>query len=129
MKNMKKFSKLIIISIVLITLIFIKEEYFSWGKIKVIVQNDTLSEQTIWLTPKEKFTYEIPKGKKKTIKYSTDHFAIVLELNYFNQEGKKESIELSGYVEKSYHGKVIVKMTQKELNGEIEFEIREKIRL
>ncbi|QUW20762.1 hypothetical protein JSQ81_13145 [Sporosarcina sp. Marseille-Q4063] len=45
------------------------------------------------------------------------------ERHYLNPEGKEETVVLSEYVEKSYQGKVIVKMTQKEAKGELEFEV------
>lgn len=128
-KSKKKYIKLIItICIALIVLSYINTEFFSWGKIKVIVYNNTLSEQTIWLSPEEKYTYNIPSGKKKNIKYSTDDFTISLMLSYYDNEGTLKSIMLSEYVEKHERGKVVVKMKQTELNGEIEFEIIDRIR-
>jgi hypothetical protein len=126
---MKKIITLLIIGMVLIALFFIKETYFSWGNVKVVVQNYTLSSQTIWLTPKESFIFDIPKGKEMNIKYPLENTEIGLVLTYINPEGKEETILLSEYVEKSYQGKVTVKMTQQEPNGVIKFEIKDRIRL
>jgi len=128
-ENKKKNIKLIIkICIVIIVLSFIRTEFFSRGQIKIVVKNNTLLEQTIWLSPKEKHTYDISSGEKRNIKYSTDDFAISLMLNYYNSEGIPKDITLSEYVEKHEHGKVFVEMKQIELNGEIEFEIINKLR-
>ncbi|WP_172372813.1 hypothetical protein [Sporosarcina jiandibaonis] len=125
---MRRVFALIIIGIILVTIISIKEFYFSPGKVKVIVQNDTLSAQTIWLPPKEDFIFDIPKRQKKTIKYSLENDPISLVLHYVNPEGKEKTVMLSEYVEKSYQGKVTVTMTQKESNGELAFDVKDKIR-
>lgn len=127
-KNSKYIRFIIKISLVIIVLSIIKTTFFSWGQIAIIVNNNTFSDQTIWLAPKNKYTKDIRAGKKEVIKYSTDDLETSLILNYYNNEGKSEEIVLSEYVEKHQRGKVIVEMNQLEENGEIVLEITNKIR-
>lgn len=92
------------------------------------MHNDTLSEQTIWLAPEEEHTYKIPRGDKRNIEYSTEEISISLMLNYRDIDGNPKSIMLSEYVEAHEQGTVIVKMQQLNPDGEIVFEIIDKIK-
>lgn len=116
-------------AVTLIIAIMIITNIFSGGNIKIIIHNKTQSEQTVWFEPKEKFTYTIPAGKKVKVKYSTEHINIALNMWYYEHKGNENSIELSGYVEKAFHGKVTVKIRQTEPEGDLDFEIVDKIGL
>lgn len=127
MKN-NKYLRNTLFAIVLIIVIYIAFNFTFRGNIKIIVHNDTLSEQTISLTPEEEHTYTIPEGKKTNIKYSTDEISISLMLNYRDIEGNPKSIMLSEYVEAHEQGTVRVEMKQLAPNEEIVFEITDKIK-
>ena len=130
MKNKRKVIQFIIkISLILIAVSFIKTEFLSWGQIEIIVYNNTFLDQTVWLSPKNKYTYDIRADKKEVIKYRVaDDISIDLILNYYNKDGISEEIVLSEYVENHEKGKVIVEMNQLEENGEIVLEITNKIK-
>ena len=121
--KLKSAAILIIVSIVLVYLV---SNFIFRGDIKILVHNDTQSEQKVWLTPQEEHTYLIPTGKKRSIKYSTEDFQLSLTLNYLDTAGNPQSIVLSEYVEKHESGTVRVKMKQ-EPNKEVELEIIDNI--
>lgn len=128
MKLKKYFKVTLLIIIILIPLVYITSNFIFRGDIKIKLYNNTFSEQRIWLTPKDKYTYTLSPGEKIDIKYSTKHFTISLLLNYLDSTGNPKSILLSEYVEKHEQGTVILKMTQSTPNEEIDFEILNKIK-
>ena len=127
-RNSKYIRFIIKIGLLILVLSILKATFFSWGQIEIIVYNNTSSDQSVWLSPKNKYTYTSREGKKKNIKYSTEDFTPSIILNYYNNDGTADEVILSEYVEKHQRGKVIVEMNQSEENGKIDIEITNKIK-
>jgi hypothetical protein len=110
-----------------VVLLCLSRGCYAFGEIDIVVNNNTNYEFTVWLEPKELFTFHLNPYDNITVHYSTEYFSYELLMHSQISSGVLNAVLISGYVEKSYRGKAIVDISVN-TEGEVIYEVSDKIR-